>query len=50
MAIEDGTLTNEEFHEHAQAFVDSNVWRSLQGCWQRMIYDWVNAGQVEIKN
>lgn len=47
MAVEDGTLTQEEFDQHAQAFVDSGIWRSLQGSWQRMVIGWLNEGLVD---
>lgn len=46
MAAEDGTLTEEDFANHAQAFVDSGVWRHLQGSWQRTVCDWINQGIV----
>ena len=48
MACEDGSLTQEQFDEHAQAFVDSGIWRSLQGSWQRTVYGWANAGLVNL--
>jgi hypothetical protein len=37
MGVEDGTLTEEEFFDNVQSFVDSGIWRSLQGSWQRMV-------------
>ena len=48
MAIEDGSLTQEQFDENAQAFVDSGVWRHLQGSWQRMVMNWADQGLVEL--
>lgn len=48
MAIEDGSITEEEFHENAQAFVDSGIWRQLQGSWQRAVLNWVENGLVEL--
>lgn len=48
MAVEDGTLTQEQFDQQAQAFVDSGVWRSLQGSWQRAVYAWADAGLVTL--
>jgi hypothetical protein len=48
IAIEDGTITEEQFEAHAQAFVDSGVWRSLQGSWQRQVQDWAARGLVTI--
>lgn len=44
MGIEDGSLTEDEFFDNVQGFVDSGIWRSLQGSWQRMVYDWANRG------
>lgn len=44
--VETGTLTDDEFVQHAQAFVDSGVWKSLQGSWQRTVYHWANCGHV----
>ena len=49
MAVEDGSITQEQFDEQAQDFVDSGIWRSLQGSWQRMVYSWAEAGYVTIK-
>ena len=46
MAAEDGTLTQEDFDNHAQAFVDSGIWRSLQGSWQRTVQNWIDSGLV----
>lgn len=48
MGIEDGTLTEEEFFENVQSFVDSGIWRSLQGSWQRAVYNWVENGYCVI--
>jgi hypothetical protein len=48
IAAEDGSLTNEQFAEHAQAFVDSGVWRNLQGSWQRTVHSWAEAGLVTL--
>ena len=48
MGVENGTLTNEEFEENAQKFVDSGVWRSLQGSWQRTVQAWVDMGLVTL--
>ena len=48
MAAEDGTLTQEEFEDNAQAFVDSGVWLSLQGSWQRTVMSWAEEGLVEL--
>jgi hypothetical protein len=48
MAVEDGSLTREQFDEHAQAFVDSGVWRSLQGSWQRTVHHWADAGLITL--
>lgn len=50
MAAEDGTLTEEEFSESAQAFVDSGVWRHLQGSWQRTVASWIEQGLVNPPN
>jgi hypothetical protein len=48
IACEDGTITQEQFEEQAQAFVDSGIWRQLQGSWQRTVADWHNRGFVTI--
>ena len=48
MAVEDGTLTQEQFEQHAQAFVDSGIWKSLQGSWQRAVFSWADAGLVTL--
>lgn len=48
IAAESGTLTQEQFDQHAQAFVDSGVWRSLQGSWQRAVHAWADAGLVTL--
>lgn len=48
MAVEDGTLTQEQFDASAQAFVDSGIWRSLQGSWQRAVHSWADAGLVTL--
>lgn len=46
MAIEDGSITQEQFDASAQDFVDSGVWRSLQGSWQRAVSSWISNGLV----
>lgn len=46
LAVEDGSITVEQFEASAQAFVDSGVWRSLQGSWQRAVGCWVESGAV----
>jgi len=46
MACENGELTQEQFEQHAQAFVDSGIWRSLQGSWQRTVMSWADEGLV----
>lgn len=48
MACEEGSITKEQFEASAQAFVDSNIWRSLQGSWQRQVYHWADQGLVSI--
>jgi hypothetical protein len=50
MAAEQGTLTQEQFDENAQAFVDSGVWRSLQGSWQRTVLSWAEDGLVTLNS
>lgn len=44
IAVEDGSITEDQFHENVQSFVDSNVWRSLQGYWQRQVEAWESNG------
>jgi hypothetical protein len=48
IGVEQGTITQEEFEASAQAFVDSGVWRSLQGFWQRAVRDWAAQGLVTL--
>jgi hypothetical protein len=48
IGVENGTLSNEEFHDNVQAFVDSGVWRNLQGSWQRAVQIWVEAGYATL--
>jgi hypothetical protein len=48
MAAEQGTLTEEQFTKHAQAFVDSGLWRHLQGSWRRTVLSWAEAGLVTL--
>ena len=44
MGVEDGTLSNDDFMNNVQSFVDSGVWRHLQGSWQRAVHSWVQLG------
>lgn len=46
--IENGEMSNDEFIEHAQAFVDSGVWRHLQGSWHRTVQAWAEMGYVNL--
>lgn len=48
MAAEDGTLSDAQFEASAQAFVDSGIWRSLQGSWGRTVHDWARQGLVDL--
>jgi hypothetical protein len=48
MAIEDGSMEEEDFIENVQAFVDSGIWRSLQGSWGRMVHSWADSGYCTI--
>jgi hypothetical protein len=48
MAAEGGDLTQDQFDASAQAFVDSGIWRSLQGSWQRAVYSWAADGLVTL--
>jgi len=48
IACEDGSLTDDQFDASAQAFVDSGLWRHLQGSWQRRVMDWVDNGLIEL--
>ncbi len=48
MACEDGSITQDQFDASAQAFVDSGVWRQLQGSWQRTVRDWADQGLVTV--
>jgi hypothetical protein len=44
IGVETGTLSNEEFADNVQSFVDSGIWKNLQGSWQRTVHSWVEAG------
>ncbi len=46
MAVEDGSITQEQFDASAQSFVDRGIWKRLQGSWQRMVHDWAQQGLV----
>lgn len=46
IAVEDGSITEEQFEANAQAFVDSGVWRHLQGSWQRVVQSWIDQGLI----
>jgi hypothetical protein len=48
MAVEDGSITKTQFLENVQGFVDSGIWRSLQGSWHRMVHHWVEEGYCTI--
>jgi hypothetical protein len=48
IAVEDGSITEEQFNATAQRFVDSGIWRHLQGSWQRTVYAWAEAGLVTL--
>jgi uncharacterized cupin superfamily protein len=48
ISVEDGSITEEYFLEHAQGFVDSGIWRCLQGSWQRAVQAWADAEIVTI--
>ena len=46
--VESGEASADFVREHAQSFVDSGVWRSLQGSWQRLVHHWAEVGIVTI--
>lgn len=48
MALESGEASQEYVEANAQAFVDSGVWRHLQGSWQRTVHQWAEAGLVNL--
>lgn len=48
LAVEDGSITQNQFEANAQAFVDRGTWRHLQGSWQRAVYSWRDAGLITI--
>jgi hypothetical protein len=48
MAVEDGSMDMDTFVENVQDFVDSGIWKSLQGSWQRMVHQWAESGYCEI--
>lgn len=43
-ACEDGTMDQERFDNEVQDFVDSGIWRNLQGSWQRTVRGWIDQG------
>jgi hypothetical protein len=47
MAVEDGTITPEQFRANVQSFYNSGVWRHLQGAWHRQIAAWIEFGHIE---
>lgn len=50
IAVEDGTITQEQFDASAQAFADSGTWRHLQGSWGRLVHSWADHGFVELQS
>ena len=48
IAVENRAITDAEFEASAQAFVDSGVWRGLQGSWQRAVREWASQGLVTL--
>ena len=44
IGVENGTLSNEDFTNNVQSFVDSGIWKNLQGSWQRAVHSWVESG------
>ena len=48
MKVESGELSNDEFFQHAQEFVDSGIWKNLQGSWQRAVHSWEEMGYVTL--
>ena len=49
MAVEDGSISQEDFLDNVQEFVDTGVWRSLQGFWQREVNAWADLGWCVIR-
>jgi hypothetical protein len=49
MAVEDGSISQEDFLDNVQEFVDTGVWRSLQGFWQRSVHNWECYGYCVIR-
>ncbi len=48
IAVENHDVSQDQFDASAQPFVDSGVWRHLQGSWQRTVLEWVNRGMVSL--
>ena len=48
MSIEDGSMSEEDFFANVQEFVNSGIWKSLQGSWQRMVHHWADQGFCEL--
>lgn len=46
IASEDGSITPEQFEASVQAFVNTGVWRSLQGSWCAAVHRWQAEGLV----
>jgi len=47
-ACENASITQEQFEHNVQRFVDSGVWRSLQGAWQQQVQLWIDDGIVSL--
>jgi hypothetical protein len=48
MAVEEGSMDMDTFVENVQDFVNSGIWKSLQGSWQRMVYQWAESGYCDV--
>ena len=46
--IEMGTMSEDDFFDNVQAFVDEGTWRHLQGFWQRAVHNWAEEGYVTL--
>lgn len=44
IAVEDGTITQEQFSRSVRSFITSGQWLHLQGSWHRQVALWLQEG------
>ena len=47
-SVEDGSISEDDFLDNVQEFVDTDIWQELQGSWQRMVLGWAENGFCSI--